>query len=1550
MSNLNDQQRSIVQAPTDAPLLIIAAAGTGKTRTLTERFAYLVKERKIPADKILLLTFTKKAAFEMQERVIKATYLSPAQRSRLWVHTFHAFCARLVRDEAAALNLPEDFEAIDPAEQQLIYDQVLSELASLSGDFQQLHDRLQVFDITLYKRFVQESYPIIEKLREKIIQPHEFKRAIDIQYKNTHGEYEREYVFAQMIYLLYARFNERLDELGLKDFSKLIMDVIVLLRDNTDIRKKYMRKFSFVMVDEFQDTSHAQFELLRLLCNDQLSNLTVVGDPRQSIYQWRDADPANLEWVKNRINNLRTYNLQTNYRSYADILDFSNALLQNTEYKGLPPLLPRDESYYSSPAVFCFEGKDDEPVFIAAQIRQLIDEQGYNPGDIAILLRQIKNKVSLFESALEDKGVPYYTSGSGSFFGQDDIQDYLSYLRIIDNPLERAALVRILQRPPYNMPDGRVYALYAMAKKNHISMFEQLKHESDLVDFYDNVTTLSSMKQTHSVLDIFYRMIDLFDLKNIVYTDAISYTNRRERLAKYINLIKNFQSKWQVNDLTRFVELCTHGTMTTDDNEMIEQVQAQGCVRIMTLHKAKGLEFPVVFLSGLKSVDKENASIKNNTGRMKPFFIDRNCTIIHKESPQYEPMKNDVVNNQQDEWWRLYYVGITRAQQRLYLTGSDLSTFVSVLETCKQQIWQMIEKIPEVPARETSESDSIQKVINDAQCIEKILATPQPVYETSPEVVSLSCSIAHQYEMCPYYYYIRYILGIPESPVGDSGQGKALRWDYMGTVIHEAIEAYHLYGGKRDLKSCAEDSMSHYDAEQLDRQIIEDALEYYLTTPYASDSSDGFYAEYPFSISLDHPDGPIELKGQIDRLYIDDKKCRILDYKTGMQQHDDQYRLQMELYALACQRLLGAQVVETELLYLSRKEVVSYTIQQDDFDRCLERVAQIASGIRNNRFDPHDGTACRCCAVKEYCSATRKRPSMCESDMSYYAHFYNLIDREEQACCSSDGDLEKKPLRFMEIHVKDTSMPEDASIVEFATDTDDTHLRKGDMLRLYDSANSSVSAKILEITHKSIILFINDLKNWEDFVAYSDWQDRLGFERMKNNLFDFLRSKSHLKDIILEKVHPATIDYTDQQLVKEHRLDSYQQQAVKMALACNDFLLVQGPPGTGKTVTIAAMVYELMQRGMKVLICAYTNRAVDAILRKLLDITGSEVESVYKKMYRIGNSALVDRQVRPLLVDEHLSTDRIAFSIMDARLVALTSAGIRPDVFAYSGRFDVSIIDEASQMPEPFAIGVANYADRLIMVGDDKQLPPIVTDPYARQAGLGLSLFERMKTYVDRISVTASVMLKNQYRMNELLMQFSSKNFYDGGIHAGTKEVAVRKLDISITQLDACSQLAAAVLDPESPLVYVDLGDPGTDEGTILSATTNAIVEIIKQCFCKTQFSVQDIGIISPYRRQVAALRKELDGVGITIDTIDRFQGSDREVIILACPFSRNEIPPLLQDPKRLNVALTRAKSKLIVVGYYWNDIKIESAKMPVLDFILFCHSAGLIVNYKALN
>ena len=262
-------------------------------------------------------------------------------------------------------------------------------------------------------------------------------------------------------------------------------------------------------------------------------------------------------------------------------------------------------------------------------------------------------------------------------------------------------------------------------------------------------------------------------------------------------------------------------------------------------------------------------------------------------------------------------------------------------------------------------------------------------------------------------------------------------------------------------------------------------------------------------------------------------------------------------------------------------------------------------------------------------------------------------------------------------------------------------------------------------------------------------------------------------------------------------------------------------------------------------------------------------------------------------------------------------------------------------MPEPFALGVLNHTKKLIMVGDNNQLPPVISHPDAQKGGLGISLFERLKTFFERTNPSAVVMLENQYRMNDVLMRFPSRMFYNDKLKAGTQDVADKRYSLSMpVGVDLPSWLSVA-LNPQEPLVYIAVDN--TCSGDMFS-TTQCVSDIVLDGFAEYDVPLRDIGIISPYRREVAQLRRTLSLAELEIDTIDRFQGSDKEIIILSCAMREGVPAPLLTDPRRFNVALTRAKSKLVVVG----SVPLASDETSMFaQFYRYIEQHATVVAYK---
>jgi len=1525
----NSQQQAIITASAEKPLLITAGAGTGKTSTLTDRFVHLINKDKLAPDRILLLTFTKKAAAEMKDRIVRKHKFSVLERENLWIHTFHSFCARLLRDEAPAFNLSVDFEPIDSGEQKLLYQEIYAQMNNLEGEFKDLSAKLSFFDISLYKNFSDESYKAIRHLRDHLITSEEYSKIAE---QNKTGS-PASYVLSKLISLLYDAYELKMEELGVKDFPKLIMDVVLGLNNNRSLREKYRKKFVYVMVDEFQDTSHGQFELLKYLCRSGFSNINAVGDPRQSIYQWRNADPRNLDWLKTEASNLSKKELIVNYRSYGEILKLAQVLLDTTYFKDMAPVEPKRNDYYKSPAIFCYEDKHNEAFFVASQIKHLIQDEGYKPDDIVVLFKKIKNRVKKFESAFTENNIPFYTSGSGSFFERDEILDLTAYLRLIDNPLDTNALVRILTCKPYSLSDSKLYNLKCASKLKSVNMFDCLAQDPFLLKLHKLIIDFSGLKNSVTILELFYLLMDRIELHKNLFSEINKTVNYRDSISKFINLISTFCARRPYASLSSFLQFFAQGTLETEDNEELEEIQAKNCVRLMTLYKAKGLEFAVVFLADTNAFAKERTLIKSQIPKQNSFFFDDNFSIASKNTEQYERIKDSKVIARENELRRLYYVGITRAKEQLYITGKNLESFKELLDLTEQNSWHEFTEIPEYLTEDSRQSFDKNKFMEDLSVIKQNIEKDNNAVQTVKKPLFLSCSILHQYSECPYRFYLKNILGVPEPVKKYNSQTGKLRWDLIGSIIHETIDIFHKNLRKIDLFHIADIKINNFRDFSISGSIIKEALTYYENTSYYSDDEKSYFSEYPFTLRLEKDGLPIELKGQIDRLYKTANQCRIIDFKTGSQSGLTQYRFQMLLYALACSKFFGITDIEVEIVYLTQKKVEKFKVAEKDLIVCEEELYETAKNIAQKNFVPLKSNKCGFCNYKKACGNSSKDilPDTFVNTQDYYTHFFDLIDLEEKECSVNSKDSLPVPIKY--INFKYLTNHEDI-MVNYELNNGFLRVRQGDFVNLEGNKISSAKAQVAYVAGNKIGFIVKGLRQWEKFFAFSEPADRLPFTRMKDNLFEFLNSSSPLKQSVLSGIVSSFEPNCDISPFMSAGLDSYQSQAVAQAVYVQDILLVQGPPGTGKTLTIAHMVKEFMRIGQRVLISAYTNRSVDAILRKLVAIVP---ENTKKDIVRVGRGKIVDESLSELVIEENLSVDRIAVLLNGKKVVALTAAGIRAELFDH--KFDAAVIDEASQMPEPFALGIANNTAKLIMVGDDKQLEPIITNKQAAEGGLSLSLFERLDKIFTRKYPNNIIMLRNQYRMNSKLMRFSADTFYGSKLQAGTSEVDCRKYIEPFEMKMIFKNHLKTVMDPEKELVFVKVGQN--------KFFINCVASILTDGFLEIGFAVNKIGVISPYRHEVSSMRKKIGLPGLEIDTVDRFQGSDREIIILSCPCYNNELPELMKNPNRLNVALTRAKSKLIIIGKFPDSSTGNAVFDKFMDYI---NKTAEFVDYYNLN
>ena len=612
LDGLNREQQQAVQH-TEGPLLILAGAGSGKTKVLTVRIAYLLAQGVNPYE-ILAITFTNKAAKEMKSRV---EGLVGDVANRIWLSTFHSFCAKFLRFELDNfLGYNSNFTIYDTSDSQVV---IKAALKALNLD--------------------DKYYPVgamisaISDAKNKLMFASDFrKQARDF--------------YQQKVADVYEYYEKELRKNNALDFDDLLLVAVKLLQSNAAVLDKYSKRFKYVMIDEYQDTNHAQY-LLAYLLSSHWKNIAVVGDADQSIYAWRGADIQNILDFEKDYPNCTSIKLEQNYRSTKIILDAANAVIDNNE--GRPEKnLWTDKTEGAKIQHFTAQSEHEEAAFIGDTIVKKHDIYGVPYGDMAILYRT-NAQSRVLEEALIKRALPYTMVGGTKFYDRKEIKDVLAYLRILYNPFDDLSLLRIINVPKRSIGATTVSKLQDYARENGTSLFMTLtqlhlvdsikgKTKEKLEEFGILIFNLVAEMDDKSVLDILEAILDrtgyLYQLEES--TDPQDQA-RAENIGELLSVAKDFQDTNPTGTVEDFLEQVA----LVNDVDSFEQEDSK--VTLMTLHAAKGLEFPIVFLGGL-----EEGLFPHSRTLMNPEEI--------------------------EEERRLAYVGITRAEQELYISNATTRT------------------------------------------------------------------------------------------------------------------------------------------------------------------------------------------------------------------------------------------------------------------------------------------------------------------------------------------------------------------------------------------------------------------------------------------------------------------------------------------------------------------------------------------------------------------------------------------------------------------------------------------------------------------------------------------------------------------------------------------------------------------------------------------------------------------------------------------------------------------------------------------------------------
>lgn len=615
---MNDKQAEAVQT-TDGPLLIMAGAGSGKTRVLTHRIAYLIDEKYVNPWNILAITFTNKAAREMRERAIA---LNPATQDTL-IATFHSMCVRILRREADYIGYNRNFTIVDPGEQRTLMKRIIKQL---NLDTKKWNERSILGTISNAKNDLLD----------------------EIAYEKQAGD-----MYTQVIAKCYKAYQEELRRSEAMDFDDLIMMTLRLFDQNKDVLAYYQQRYQYIHVDEYQDTNHAQYQLVKLLAS-RFKNICVVGDADQSIYGWRGADMQNILDFEKDYPQAKVVLLEENYRSTKKILQAANNVINHNKNRRPKKLWTQNDEgeqivYHRA------NNEQEEAVFVASTIDNIIREQGKNFKDFAVLYRTNAQSRTI-EEALLKSNIPYTMVGGTKFYSRKEIRDVIAYLNILANTSDNISFERIVNEPKRGVGPGTLEKIRSFAYEQNISLLDASsnvmmsplkgKAAQAVWDLANLILTLRSKLDSLTVTEITENLLDKTGyLEALQVQNTLESQARIENIEEFLSVTKNFDDNPEITvegetGLDRLSRFLNDLALIADTDDSATETAE---VTLMTLHAAKGLEFPVVFLIGME----------------EGVF----------------PLSRAIEDaDELEEERRLAYVGITRAEQILFLTNANTRT------------------------------------------------------------------------------------------------------------------------------------------------------------------------------------------------------------------------------------------------------------------------------------------------------------------------------------------------------------------------------------------------------------------------------------------------------------------------------------------------------------------------------------------------------------------------------------------------------------------------------------------------------------------------------------------------------------------------------------------------------------------------------------------------------------------------------------------------------------------------------------------------------------
>ena len=949
--HLNKEQKQAVTYG-KGPVLIVAGAGTGKTTVITYRLAYLIQQEKAKPEQVLAVTFTDKAAEEMEERVDR---LLPYGYTDLWVSTFHSFCKRILQEHGLDIGLTTDFRLLNPTASWILMRQNLEKFnldyyKSLGNPTKFIHALVAHFGHCKDQVIYPEDYL---KYSKKVKDKHEKKRIHEIAYA-------------------YQVYQSLLLENNLLDFGDLINYCLELFQKRPLILKQYRAKFKYILVDEFQDTNWAQYELIKLLAGPK-NNLTVCADDDQAIYRFRGASFGNIVQFRKDFLEAKQIVLIKNYRSSQNILDITYKFIQQNNPNRLEFLEKIDKSLKATKQDkgiiehLHFQTLEQEATEVVNKIIEILNQdKKANFNDFAILVRA-NDHANIFSRALERADLPYQFMALRGLYSKPVILDIISYFKLLDNYHESAAIYRILNLPFLKIHENDIAKITQYSNKKSKSVYQSLQELFLIPDLSEKainqINFILNLIKKHTELAVEKNISEVFVafLQDFGYLEYLGKKENQEGIGyvnRFFTKLKSFEESNLDPRLRNFMEELILELESGEQGKLSFDIeQGPDMVRLMTIHSAKGLEFKYVFLVNL--VDKRFPSIE----RKQPITIPEN--LIKDIIPE-----GDI---HLEEERRLFYVAMTRAKKSLFFTSAEdyggtrkkkLSRFLNELG------YQKTKK----PAIKKQETASI--ITGSSEAFHRKRRASALILPNH-----FSFSQLRAFENCPYQYRFAHILKVPI-------RGKAV-FSY-GKTIHNTLFAFiknHYESGFPVEEILFENLLKVYQEQWIDdwyenksqqqeyfetgkrtlKIFYKDFLETKPTILFIENKP---AAEQYFNLKINHD----TFIGVIDRIDKIENGVELIDYKTGTAKEklSAQDKEQLLIYQIAAEQVLGLKPRKLTYYYLDQAQTLSFLGTEQDKEKQKQKIIFQIEQIKKSDLSATPGWQCKFCDFKDICEYAQK--------------------------------------------------------------------------------------------------------------------------------------------------------------------------------------------------------------------------------------------------------------------------------------------------------------------------------------------------------------------------------------------------------------------------------------------------------------------------------------------------------------------------------------------------------------------------------------------------